>query len=94
MSTESDLKAEKGRQEAESLARVLSQSAQACLRLHGVGGRQLFIKVSERRKVITVGDKLIACHLQEFAACFTDLPQHYTVALYNLYQQVGTRSDT
>ena len=28
--------------------------------------------------------------LQEFAACFTDLPEHYTVALFDLYQQVGT----
>ena len=28
--------------------------------------------------------------LQELAACFTDLPEHYTVALFDLYQQVGT----
>jgi len=28
--------------------------------------------------------------LQEFAACFTDLPEHYTVALFDLYQQVST----
>lgn len=25
---------------------------------------------------------------EEFAACFTDLPEHYTIALFDLYQQV------
>lgn len=26
---------------------------------------------------------------QDFAACFKDLPEHYTKALYDLYQQVN-----
>ena len=31
---------------------------------------------------------LITLYAQEFAACFKGLPEHYTVALFDLYQQV------
>lgn len=31
---------------------------------------------------------LTTLNVQEFAACFKDLPEHYTVALFDLYQQV------
>lgn len=33
---------------------------------------------------------LIIVELQEFTVCFKGLPEHYTVALYDLYQQVST----